>query len=56
MEAALANGLYARAAGPAAAPPLLFLHAFADGGRAFLPLHATLQFAAFVMRRRRGRV
>lgn len=47
MEIALVDGLYTRAAGPAAAAPLLFLHAFADSGRAFLPLFATPLAARF---------
>jgi pimeloyl-ACP methyl ester carboxylesterase len=41
MDVALANGLFFRSAGPPAGRTLLFLHAFADCGLAFVPLFDT---------------
>lgn len=47
MDVALANGLFIRMAGPSTGRPLLFLHAFADCGLAFVPLFDTPLAAHF---------
>ncbi len=41
MDVALANGLFIRTAGPPAGQVLLFVHALADSGLAFVPLFDT---------------